>query len=127
VVPRQTIVKPAVNLTSENARQTISQLMDSVVLLTAKRVLEVLLAVSFLSISTFQSLDIRLTSSPTACCSSGGWCGSTAGHCAVDSKCQANYGICTSTNLSSDGKCGSNGKTCVGTSYGSEFCSPVAS
>ncbi|KAL2076241.1 hypothetical protein VTL71DRAFT_1184 [Oculimacula yallundae] len=52
------------------------------------------------------------------CCSAGGWCGSTAGHCSVDSKCQANFGTCTSTNLSSDGKCGSNGKTCVGTSYG---------
>ncbi|CZT13863.1 uncharacterized protein RCO7_01241 [Rhynchosporium graminicola] len=120
-VPRQTIVKLVVSLPLENARQILSQLMDSVVP-TAKLVLEVLLAVCFLPISTFQSLDFRLTLSPTACCSAGGWCGSTAGHCAVDAKCQANFGICTSTNLSSDDCCSASGYCGTGVNFCAQGC-----
>ncbi|CZT41787.1 uncharacterized protein RSE6_01573 [Rhynchosporium secalis] len=56
------------------------------------------------------------------CCSAGGWCGSTAGHCAVDAKCQANFGICTSTNLSSDDCCSASGYCGTGVNFCAQGC-----
>ncbi|KAH7304502.1 hypothetical protein BKA65DRAFT_416224 [Rhexocercosporidium sp. MPI-PUGE-AT-0058] len=54
-----------------------------------------------------------------ACCSSGGWCGDTAAHCAVDSGCQSLFGSCSAASpVSSDGSCGANGKICPGSTFG---------
>ncbi|KAH7029905.1 uncharacterized protein B0I36DRAFT_291706 [Microdochium trichocladiopsis] len=63
----------------------------------------------------------RLTCKGSAfgdCCSSGGWCGSTDGHCKAG--CQASFGTCTGSNFSADGSCGPDkgSKTCTGSGFG---------
>jgi hypothetical protein len=42
------------------------------------------------------------------CCSASGCCGSTTGHCTAG--CQGAFGLCTSTDISSDGTCGGSKK-----------------
>ncbi|KAL3418148.1 hypothetical protein PVAG01_09863 [Phlyctema vagabunda] len=55
-------------------------------------------------------------SSYGTCCSSTGWCGTTDDHCKVG--CQAKFGVCEETNITTDGQCGANGKTCTGGTFG---------